>query len=127
MAKMTTAPPPALFQKEGRRSSCRMHLHFHRPVAVFCRMKKLLAVLGGVAFGLTALGAPQTFDFKDPKSINTVVFKTDALLESNNGTATGVSGSVIFDPADPGAVKGKIVVEAASLRVPNAMMQGHLQ
>ncbi len=56
-----------------------------------------------------------------------MVFKTDAIIESINGTATGVSGTVSFDPADPGSIKGKIVVEAASLRVPNSTMQGHLQ
>ncbi len=77
--------------------------------------------------GLSALAEPQTFDFKDPKGVNNVVFKTDAPLESINGTATGVSGKVSFDPADPGAVKGKIVVQAASLTVPNTMMQGHLR
>src|SRR3979409_2405778 len=71
--------------------------------------------------------APLDFDFKDPKGVNNVVFKTDAPLESINGTATGVSGTVTFDPADPGSVKGKIVVDAKSLRVPNAMMHGHLQ
>jgi len=34
---------------------------------------------------------------------------------------------VEFDPANPGSLKGKIVVDAASLHVPNPMMQGHLQ
>jgi polyisoprenoid-binding protein YceI len=85
----------------------------------------LLAVLTG--FNLAVLAAPQTFDFKDPKGVNNVIFKTDAPLESINGTATGVSGTVMFDPADPGSLKGKIVVAASSLRVPNNMMQGHLQ
>ncbi len=81
--------------------------------------------LAGLTFAAQA--APETFDFKDPKGVNNVVFKTDAPLESINGTATGISGSVVFDPADPGALKGKIVVDAASLHVPNSTMQGHLQ
>jgi polyisoprenoid-binding protein YceI len=90
-------------------------------------MKKLslLAILTGFSTGVFA--APLTFDFKDPKGVNNVIFKTDAPLESINGTATGVSGTVTFDPADPGSLKGKIVVAAASLRVPNNTMQGHLQ
>jgi len=70
--------------------------------------------------------APMEFDFKDPKGVNNVVFKTDALLESINGTASGISGKVAFDPQNPGMVKGKIIVAANSLRVPNSMMQDHL-
>ncbi len=90
-------------------------------------MKKLPILLALASLNLAALAAPLTFDFKDPKGVNNVVFKTDAPLESINGTATGVSGTVTFDPADPASLKGKIVVEAKSLRVPNSMMQGHLQ
>jgi len=90
-------------------------------------MKKLSVFLLLTGFNATVFSAPQTFDFKDPKGVNNVIFKTDAPLESINGTATGVSGVVEFDPADPGSLKGKIVVEAASLRVPNDMMQGHLR
>ncbi len=37
---------------------------------------------------------PIQFDFKDPKKVNNVVFLLDAPLESINGTATGVSGTV---------------------------------
>ncbi len=89
------------------------------------RKLSLLAVLTG--FNLAVFAAPQTFDFKDPKGVNNVVFETDAPLESINGTATGVSGTVTFDPADPGLIKGKIVVTASSLSVPNNMMRQHLQ
>ncbi|HWF17643.1 MAG TPA: YceI family protein, partial [Verrucomicrobiae bacterium] len=80
-----------------------------------------------LAFGMTAFAAPMAFDFKDPKSVNNVIFKTDAPLESINGTATGVSGNVTFDPENPAATKGTIIVEAASLHVPNPTMQKHLQ
>jgi polyisoprenoid-binding protein YceI len=88
---------------------------------------KNLWLLIWMSLGGVALASPQTFDFKDPKGVNNVVFKTDAPLESINGTATGVSGTVTFDPSNPGAIKGKIVVEAKSLHVPNSTMQGHLQ
>jgi len=76
------------------------------------------------AAGLTA--APISFNFKDPKGVNTVIFKTDAPLESINGTASGVSGTVTFDPANPADVKGKVVVAASSLHVPNPTMKEHL-
>ena len=75
---------------------------------------------------VTSLAAPLEFDFKDPKGVNKVIFKTDAPLESINGTATAISGRVTFDPADPGAVKGRIVVESASLHVGNPMQKEHL-
>jgi polyisoprenoid-binding protein YceI len=82
----------------------------------------LLAVLAATG----ATGAPQAFDFKDPKGVNNAVFKLDAPLESINGTATGVSGTVTFDPAEPASLTGKIVIDAKSLHVPNPMMKDHL-
>lgn len=74
----------------------------------------------------SVVAAPITFDFKDPKGVNNVVFKTDAPLESINGTASGISGTVTFDPENPSATKGKIVVAASSLHVGNATMKEHL-
>ena len=74
-------------------------------------MKTLALLAAGISLNFAALAAPETFDFKDPKGVNNIIFKTDAPLESINGTATGVSGSVDFDPANPGALKGQIVVE----------------
>jgi len=90
-------------------------------------MKKgaLLLMLAGLNYA--AIAAPLSFDFKDPKTVNNVVFRTDAPLESINGTATGISGTVTFDPADPAATRGKIIVEAVSLHVPNPMMERGLQ
>jgi polyisoprenoid-binding protein YceI len=79
-----------------------------------------------VVLTISAIGAPQTFDFKDPKGVNNVIFKTDAVLESINGAASGVSGTITFDPAKPAATKGKIIVAANSLTVPNKMMNEHL-
>lgn len=90
-------------------------------------MKKLVYLIAAVA-AMTAsvFAAPLTFDFKDPKGVNNAIFKTDAVLESINGAANGVSGTVTFDPQNPGATKGKIVVAANSLTVPNKMMNEHL-
>src|SRR5688572_32252674 len=70
--------------------------------------------------------APIEFDFKDPKGVNNVVFKTDAPLESINGVATGISGKVTFEPDNPGAVKGKITVLAGSLHLGNDMQKQHM-
>ncbi len=70
--------------------------------------------------------APMAFDFKDPKGVNNVVFQLDAPLESINGTANGIAGTVTVDPDDASSVKGKITVATSSLTVPNSMMQEHL-
>jgi len=78
------------------------------------------------ALALSALAAPLSFDFKDPKGVNNVQFSLDAPLEQITGHATGVSGAIVFDPANPAATKGKIVVAASSLTVSNAMMKDHL-
>ncbi len=88
---------------------------------------KLNTLLLFVSFTGAALAAPQQFDFKDPKGVNNVVFRTDAIIESINGQASGITGTVTFDPENPGATKGKIVVATASMHVPNSMMQGHMQ
>ena len=75
---------------------------------------------------LASQAAPQTFDFKDPKGVNNVQFKLDAPLESITGTANGITGSVAFDSANPGATRGRVVVDAASLTVGNPLMAEHL-
>ena len=66
------------------------------------------------------------FDFRDSKKVNNVVFLMDAPLESINGTATGVSGTVSFDPAKPAATTGKIVLATSSLHVDNPLMKKHM-
>ena len=73
-----------------------------------------------------AYAAPESFDFKDPKGVNNAVFNLDAPLESVNGSASGISGTVSFDPENPSATSGKIVVASESLTVPNPMQKEHL-
>jgi len=90
-------------------------------------MKTKLHVLLALAGVTTALAAPQTFDFKDPKGVNNATFKLDAPLEAINGSASGISGAVVFDPDNPAATHGKIVVASESLTVPNAMQRQHMQ
>ena len=88
------------------------------------KLKHILPLLSLIA--TAAYAAPQTFDFKDPKGVNNAVFKLDAPLESINGSASGISGSVAFDPENPAATTGKIVVASASLTVPNPMQKEHM-
>jgi polyisoprenoid-binding protein YceI len=90
-------------------------------------MKNIVTILlAGVAFATAALAAPETFDFKDPKGINNASFHLDAPLEAVNGSASGITGTVTFDPENPAGTKGNIVVASESLTVPNSMQQGHL-
>jgi len=89
-------------------------------------MKKKLTLLALIGWMGAALAAPQTFDFKDPKGINNAGFKLDAPLESINGSASGVSGTVTFDPENPGATRGKISVATGSLMLPNPMQKQHM-
>ena len=89
-------------------------------------MKTQIVSLLAIGFASVALAAPQTFDFKDAKGVNNVQFLLDAPLEPISGSASGISGTVSFDAANPGATKGKIVVDAKSLFVPNAMMKDHM-
>jgi len=87
---------------------------------------KVLSLFTIAALTAAASAASLTFDFKDPKGVNNAVFKLDAPLEAINGSANGISGTVTFDPANPGATKGKIVIVASSLHVPNPTMKEHL-
>ena len=75
-------------------------------------------------FAVTA--AEQSFDFKDPKGVNTARFTLDAPLETISGSANGVSGTLTIDPAKPEATKGSIVIDAKTLSVENAMMKEHM-
>src|ERR1035437_7291455 len=87
---------------------------------------KLSTLFALAAFACAAPAAPQQFDFKDPKGINHASFKLDAPLEAISGTAGGVTGIVPFDPENPAAAKGKIVVTSASLTLVNSTQQTHM-
>ena len=87
---------------------------------------KLTHIIPLLTLTTAVYAAPQTFDFKDPKGVNNAVFKLDAPLESINGSASGITGTVIFDPENPAATTGKIVVASDSLTVPNPLQKEHL-
>lgn len=86
-------------------------------------LTSVLAVLTGAA---TLSAAPISFDFKDPKGVNAVQFHLDSVLEPISGTASGVSGTVSYDPAAPASASGKVVVQTKSLTVPNGTMTEHI-
>ena len=75
---------------------------------------------------LFIFGSPKSFDFKDPKGVNTIIFQLDALLESINGSAGGISGTISYDPKKPESTKGSIVLDGSSLRVDNSVLQEHM-
>jgi len=85
-----------------------------------------LIPLLSLSLATAAFAAPESFDFKDPKGVNNAVFNLDAPLESVNGSANGISGIVSFDPENPGATTGKIVVATETMTVPNPMQKEHL-
>ena len=85
-----------------------------------------LALCALTCLASAAHAASAKFDFKDAKGVNTVNFTLDAPLEAISGSANGISGEVHFDPANPAATQGKIIVQAASMQVPNAMMKEHM-
>jgi polyisoprenoid-binding protein YceI len=87
---------------------------------------KVHLLLALACISSAALAAPEAFDFKDPKGVNNATFKLDAPLEALSGNATGISGTVTFDPAAPAATTGKIVVASSSMHVGNPMQQQHM-
>ncbi len=90
---------------------------------------KIPVFIACLSFGLAAIAgaAPRAYDFNDPKGVNGIQFSLDSVLEPIVGTASGVTGTVHFDPASPAATTGRIVVAARSLVVPNATQAGHIQ
>lgn len=90
-------------------------------------MKTLVLGLGVAAsLALTSIAGAKSFDLKDQKGVNNIVFLLDAPLESINGTASGISGTLNYDPAKPEATKGKIVVAVDSMEVANSKMKEHM-
>ncbi|HEV2695258.1 MAG TPA: YceI family protein [Verrucomicrobiae bacterium] len=87
---------------------------------------KLAHIIPFLSLTTAVYAAPLSFDFKDPKGVNNAIFKLDAPLESINGSASSITGTVSFDPDSPAATTGKIVVAAESLTVPNPMQKEHL-
>ncbi|MGJ8638698.1 MAG: YceI family protein [Opitutaceae bacterium] len=86
----------------------------------------LISSLSLLAGAVSLFAGAKDYDFKDPKGVNNVSFQLDAPLESISGNAKGVSGVVTFDPKDPTAVAGTIVVQTNSLTATNDKLQEHM-
>lgn len=92
------------------------------------RTPRLLAasLILAASAAATLTAAPVSFDFKDPKGVNAVQFLLDSVLEPIVGTANGVTGTVVFDAESPANTTGRILVDASTLKVPNATMTEHM-
>ena len=87
---------------------------------------KTIAIILSAFVLQNSANAAQSFNFEDPKGVNTIRFSLDAPLESISGTTNGVTGNVDFDIAQPEAISGTIRVDATSIKVPNPVMLEHL-
>lgn len=88
-------------------------------VSVYC--------LNAQNFKVNSTGA-QTFNFADERGRNQVSFFSKAPLEDITGTASGISGTVSFDPANfTKTLKGKIFVKVASMNTGIDLRNRHLQ
>lgn len=95
-------------------------------------MRKKMYVGIGLLVGLAFQGprnagaAAKEFNFKDPKGVNAMTFVLDSLLEPIMGLASGISGTVSFDPNAPEATSGTILVAADSLHIEHKGMEDTL-
>ncbi|MGC6423664.1 MAG: YceI family protein [Lentimonas sp.] len=91
-------------------------------------MNKLIIISSLLSLPLASVlfAGAKSYDFKDPKGVNNVAFLLDAPLESISGNAKGISGKVSFDPENPSAVSGKILIETGSLTATNDKLQEHM-
>lgn len=82
-----------------------------------------------LAFAIVTTGAvdaQKSFDFKDPKGVNNVTFVLDSELEPIMGVASGITGSINFDPKDPKKTTGKITIAAEGIHVSNGRMKSKM-
>lgn len=80
-------------------------------------------LLGGLLLVGPTLARAADFDFKDPKSVNSVQFLLDSEVEPIMGLASGITGTISFDPAAPDKTSGSITVDATSIHMMNEKMQ----
>jgi len=75
---------------------------------------------------LASYGETASFDFADPKGVNNIQFHLDAPLESISGITKGITGRVSFDPANPAATTGELIVDVTTLETANDLMTSHM-
>lgn len=86
------------------------------------RRTLLVSFFSGLLAASASAAASKEFNFKDPKGVNSMSFVLDSEFEPIMGLATGISGTVSFDPADAKKTTGKIVVDAESINCSNPAM-----
>ena len=89
-------------------------------------MMKIFLIGFCILFNSFLFGKFTTFNFEDPKGVNSIIFHLDAPLESINGSGDKVSGSVQFDPSNPEQTSGEIILESKSLHVGNSLLKEHM-
>ncbi|MEM8738901.1 MAG: YceI family protein [Planctomycetota bacterium] len=80
-----------------------------------------------LVFAAAAPAEEKTFDFKDPKGVNGLVFVMDSELEPIVGMVGGVGGTVRYDPANPESFAGAITVDIAQIAFINPGMTAVLK
>lgn len=83
----------------------------------------VVAVLGLLIGRAESVAKSVEFDFADPKKVNTISFVLDSLFEPIMGLASGISGTVSYDPAKPEATTGTIIVKTESLHTDHPGMK----
>lgn len=89
------------------------------------KVKMMIPVLlMAMVFSLPALGAPYDID----TSHSSVGFQIKHMAISKvNGSFTDFTGSIDFDPANPGALTAEVVVQMASVDTGNEKRDDHLR
>ncbi len=86
----------------------------------------LLASLAVAVCSGGLLAEALEYDLKDPKGVHNVAFVADSTLEPIMGLASGISGTLQFDPKKPKETTGRVVVEASSLHIEHSGMKRFL-
>ena len=84
---------------------------------------RLIAIVALSVGCMASVLAAKEFDFKDPKGVNAMTFVLDSPLEPIMGLASGISGTVSFDPEHPESTTGMITVTAESLHIEHQGME----
>ena len=62
------------------------------------------------------------FNFDDPKKVNSILISLDSEVEPIMGTASGITGTIKFDPDDPQSTTGKLIIAAKDIHTSNPRM-----
>jgi len=71
-------------------------------------------------------GDVTTFNFKDPKGVNCIIFVNNSEMEPFGGLANGVTGEISYDPANPKSFQGEISFDATTLQTAHGKMNEHM-